>query len=118
MIEIKNISKSFGSLLALDNVSATISEGHVFGLIGTNGAGKSTLLRTLCGILKTDQGEILIDGEPIFENLAAKNKIFYISDDQYFFPNGTPMDMVNYYRSFYPDFDVERFLNLLDVLVT
>ena len=116
MIEIKNISKSFGSLLALDNVSATISEGHVFGLIGTNGAGKSTLLRTLCGILKADQGEILIDGEPIFENLAAKNKIFYISDDQYFFPNGTPMDMVNYYRSFYPDFDVERFLNLLDVL--
>ena len=78
MIEIKNISKSFGTLLALDNVSATISEGHVFGLIGTNGAGKSTLLRTLCGILKADQGEILVDGESVFENLAAKNKIFYI----------------------------------------
>ena len=47
MIEIKNISKSFGSLQALDNVSATISEGHVFGLIGTNGAGKSTLINVL-----------------------------------------------------------------------
>ncbi len=116
MIEIKNISKRFDSLLALHNVTAAIAEGHVFGLIGTNGAGKSTLLRTLCGILKPDEGSILIDGEPVFENLAAKSKIFYISDDQYFFPNGTPMDMVHYYRSFYPDFDEERFLNLLDVL--
>lgn len=116
MIEIKNISKSFGKLLALDNVSATIAEGHVFGLIGTNGAGKSTLLRTLCGILKADEGTITIDGEPVYENLAAKSKIFYISDDQYFFPNGTPMDMVNYYRSFYPDFNIERFRNLLKVV--
>ena len=116
MIEIKNISKSFGSLLALDNVSATIAEGHVFGLIGTNGAGKSTLLRALCGILKTDTGEIIVDNEPVYENLEAKSKIFYISDDQYFFPNGTPMDMVNYYRAFYPAFDLERFHNLLQVL--
>ena len=116
MIEIKNISKSFGSLLALDNVSATIAEGHVFGLIGTNGAGKSTLLRALCGILKAHQGEILVDGQAVYENLEAKSKIFYISDDQYFFPNGTPMDMVNYYRSFYPAFDMERFNNLLQVL--
>ena len=116
MIEINNISKSFGNLLALDNVSATIAEGHVFGLIGTNGAGKSTLLRTLCGILKADEGTITIDGEPVYENLAAKSKIFYISDDQYFFPNGTPMDMVNYYASFYPEFNVERFRNLLKVV--
>lgn len=116
MIEIKNISKRFGDLLALDNVSATIAEGHVFGLIGTNGAGKSTLLRTLCGILKADEGEIIVDGEPVYENLAAKSNIFYISDDQYFFPNGTPMDMVHYYRAFYPAFDEQRFLNLLQVL--
>jgi len=116
MIEIHNISKRFDSLLALDNVSATIAEGHVFGLIGTNGAGKSTLLRTLCGILKPDEGQILIDGEPVYENTEAKSKIFYISDDQYFFPNGTSMDMVHYYRSFYSGFDIQRFYHLLDVL--
>ncbi len=116
MIEITNISKRFDSLLALDHVSAKIAQGHVFGLIGTNGAGKSTLLRTLCGILKPDEGQILIDGEPVYENLAAKSLIFYISDDQYFFPNGTPMDMVHYYRSFYPQFDEQRFFTLLGVL--
>lgn len=116
MIEIKNISKRFDSLLALDNVTAAIAEGHVFGLIGTNGAGKSTLLRTLCGILRPDEGTIIVDGEPVYENPEIKSKIFYISDDQYFFPNGTPMDMVSYYKSFYPAFDEKRFLNLLEVL--
>jgi len=116
MIDIRNISKRFDSLLALDHVSANIAEGHVFGLIGTNGAGKSTLLRTLCGILKPDEGEIIIDDEPVYENPNVKAKIFYISDDQYFFPNGTPMDMVHYYASFYPAFDADRFLHLLGVL--
>ena len=116
MIEIQNVSKKFDSLLALDNVSATITEGHVFGLIGTNGAGKSTLIRTICGVLKPDEGRVLIDGEDVYENPAAKAKIFYISDDQYFFPNGTPLDMVNYYRSFYPAFDEQRFYTLLNVL--
>ncbi len=117
MIEIKNISKQYDTLQALDNVSATISEGHVFGLIGTNGAGKSTLLRSICGIIKPDNGIILVDGEEVFENLNAKSKIFYISDDQYFFPNSTPTDMVNYYATFYPAFDKERFFKLLDVLM-
>lgn len=116
MIEIQNISKHFDSLLALDNVTATITEGHVFGLIGTNGAGKSTLLRSICGILRPDTGSILIDGEEVYENQNAKSKIFYISDDQYFFPNGTPMDMVGYYASLYPNFDLERFGKLLEVL--
>ncbi len=116
MIEIKKISKRFDNILALDQINATMSEGHVFGLIGTNGAGKSTLLRALCGVLKPDCGEILVDGEPVYENPAAKAKLFYISDDQYFFPNGTPMDMVRYYTSFYPNFDEERFEQLLEIL--
>lgn len=116
MIEIKNVSKHFDNILALDQINATMAEGHVFGLIGTNGAGKSTLLRALCGVLKPEQGEILVDGEPIYENPAAKSKLFYISDDQYFFPNGTPMDMVRYYTSFYPNFDEGRFEHLLEIL--
>ncbi len=116
MIEIKNISKRFDSLLALDNVTATIAEGHVFGLIGTNGAGKSTLLRSLCGIYRPDEGSVYVDGLEVYESLEAKSKLFYISDDQYFFPNSTPMDMVGYYKTLYPNFDEKRFLKLLHVL--
>ncbi len=113
MIEIQNITKKFESVTALDRVTARMEEGHVFGLIGTNGAGKSTLLRTVCGIYAPDEGQVTVDGLPVFENPGAKAKVFYISDDQYFFPGGTPMDMVRYYRTFYPAFDTERFDRLM-----
>jgi len=113
MIEIQGVSKSFDSIKAIDNISATIGEGHVFGLIGTNGAGKSTLMRLLCGVLKADEGSITVDGEPIYDNPAAKAKIFYLSDDQFFFRSGTPKDMMRFYRTFYPDFDTGKWMDLL-----
>lgn len=116
MIEICNITKKFDKITALDSVSAKMEEGHVFGLIGTNGAGKSTLLRTICGIYAPDQGQILIDGIPAYENPEAKSKVFLISDDQYFFPGGTPLDMVRHCRTFYPDFNTERFEKLMQAL--
>lgn len=116
MIEIQNITKKFENLTALSEVSATVEEGHVFGLIGTNGAGKSTLLRTVCGIYAPDEGQVLIDGLPVYENPEAKAKIFYISDDQYFFPNGTPLDMARFYQTVYPAFQAERFDHLMSAL--
>jgi len=114
VIEVKNISKSFEEVKAIDNISAHIEEGHVFGLIGTNGAGKSTFMRMLSGVLKSDGGEILIDGEPVYDNPSVKEKIFYISDDQYFFKSGTPKDMVKLYRTCYPGFQEERWSDLME----
>lgn len=113
MIEVKNLSKSFGTVKAIDEISAHIEEGHVFGLIGTNGAGKSTFMRMLTGVLKPDNGEILIDGESVYDNPGVKGKIFYISDDQYFFKSGTPRDMAKLYRTYYPDFQEEKWKDLL-----
>lgn len=114
MIEASGISKSFGSIKAVDNVSATILDGCVFGLIGTNGAGKSTFLRMVAGVLKPEEGSITVDGQPVFENTRIKESIFYISDEQYFFANATPIDMKRYYQSVYPSFDGFRFLELLE----
>ena len=113
MIEFKNISKSFGELKAVDNISATIEEGHVFGLIGTNGAGKSTLLRLLCGVLEADSGSVTVDGEAVYDNPAAKIKLFYISDEQYFYKNGTPRDMLRLYQAYYPEFDGKKWESLM-----
>ena len=113
MIEVKNLSKSFGTVKAIDEISAHIEEGHVFGLIGTNGAGKSTFMRMLTGVLKPDNGEILIDGGSVYDNPGVKGKIFYISDDQYFFKSGTPRDMVKLYRTYYPDFQEEKWKDLM-----
>ena len=116
MIEAKSLSKSFENIRALDNINASIRDGDVFGLIGTNGAGKSTFLKTLAGILKPDSGEILIDGEKVFENINAKEKFFYISDDQYFFANTTGREMIKFYSAGYKNFDVKKCEELLKAL--
>jgi len=113
MIEAVNLTKRFDDILAVDHINAAIREGSVFGLIGTNGAGKSTFLRMAAGVLKPDEGTITIDGMNVFENEEAKRKFFYISDDQYFFSNSTPRDMMVYYRMVYPNFDEERFHGLM-----
>lgn len=113
MIEAKNISKSFSDILAVDNVSVSIREGSVFGMIGTNGAGKSTFLRMMAGVLRPDSGSITIDDMPVYENPAAKQEFFYISDDQYFFSNTTPKELMRYYSVVYPKFDKERMSKML-----
>ncbi len=114
MIEAKNVSKAFGGIQAVDNVSVTIKEGSVFGMIGTNGAGKSTFLRMAAGVLKPDEGSITLDDMPVYENPAAKQEFFYISDDQYFFANTTPKELMRYYSVVYPKFDMVRAKKLLD----
>ena len=114
MIEAIKLGKSFDGIKAVDGISLNISERSVFGLIGTNGAGKSTFLRMVAGILKPDEGEIYIDGQDVFENIFAKKKFFYISDEQYFLSSATPKDMMNFYSDIYVDFDKERFVSLMD----
>ena len=114
MIEIRDVSKSFETVTALRSVNLELKDGEVFGLIGTNGAGKSTLLRILAGILRPDAGQVFADGTPIYEMPETKKEIFYVSDDQYFFPNATPAEMIRYYRTFYPAFDTEKMTETLE----
>ena len=113
MIEIRNISKSFEDSKAVDNVSVCIKENTVFGLIGTNGAGKSTVLRMVAGILEPDEGEIAIDGLPVFDNPEAKKNMFFIADEPYFFANANATDMQKYLTTVYPEFAVEDFYHYL-----
>ncbi len=113
MIKTTDLTKRFEGITAVDHITAEIRDAQVFGLIGTNGAGKSTFLRLLTGILKPDEGQILIDGEEIYENHTRKADFFYISDDQHYFSNATPADMESFYRILYPLFDADRFRKLL-----
>ena len=113
MIEIKNISKSFDGFAAVTDLSLNIKEGQVFGMIGTNGAGKSTVLRMMSGVLKQDAGEILVDGEAVFEHPAVKQSFYFIADEPYFFSTGNPEDMADYAAHIYPEFDREGFNSLL-----
>jgi len=114
MIEIINLSKNYNSFQAVKNISANIEDGHVFGLVGTNGAGKSTLLRMIAGVLKPLSGRILVDGEEVFDNPRVKENIFYISDEQYYFPGATADDMRKFYRGMYSKFDDQLFDELIN----
>lgn len=113
MIVTQNVSKRFNDVLALNEVTLNINKGAIFGLVGTNGAGKSTLLRLLSGIYKPDGGELSIDGETVWENVGVKQRLYYISDEQYFFANATPMEVAHYYLNIYPNFSIQRFTELM-----
>ncbi len=112
MIEIKEVTKRFDGFKALDNCTMTVPEGSVYGLVGPNGAGKSTILRHVMGVYRQDAGQVLLDGQPIYENTAAKARIAAIPDDFYYFTSASCRDMMKFYRGFYPNFDMERYEKL------
>ena len=114
MIEINHVTKAFDDVTAVDDLSITIRDKSVFGLIGTNGAGKSTLIRMISGIYKCDFGNIQIENEDVFENEAVKQNIFLIPEEQYFMSNYTPLLLGKYYATQYPNFAMDRYLKLLD----
>ena len=115
MIELRNVTKTFGSFKALDDLSMTIPKGAVYGLVGPNGAGKSTAIRHILGVYRPDSGTITMEGAPIFENPAAKARIGSIPDEVFYFPSATLEDMHKYYRGIYPHFNEELFTKLYEV---
>ncbi len=114
MIEIRDVSKSFEDIQAVDHVNINIKEDSVFGLIGTNGAGKSTVLRMMSGVIRPDEGEVVVDGMPVFDHVEAKERIFFIADEPYFFANATPEDMGRYYAGVYLNFDMLHYYQYLE----
>lgn len=115
MIEAKNVTMCFEGFTALDNLSCQIPSGCIYGLVGSNGAGKSTFLRLISGIYRPKDGEILIDGLPVYDNPEAKSKLFFIPDELYFLPQSTMNKMAAFYRNLYPSFSMERFHTLTQI---
>ena len=115
MIETRNLVKTFEGFTALDGASIVVPDGGVYGLVGPNGAGKSTIIRHITGIYRGDSGEVLVDGEPIYENPEKKALVAAIPDDWYYFPSATVRDMMQFYRGFYPNFDMDRYEKLKSV---
>jgi len=113
-IEINGVSKRFRETTALERVSTTLEDGHIYGLLGRNGAGKSTLLNLIAGRLFPTEGEILIDEEPVWENDRALGKIYCMSEANYF-PEGLRVkDIFRDTADFYPGFDMPFALDLSD----
>lgn len=112
MIELKGVTKNFDNFKVLENIDLTIPKGSAFGLLGSNGAGKSTILRLLSGIYKAEDGNVLIDGEEVYDNIPIKQKVFFINDETIQFSNFTLNELKNFYKGFYPNFSQELFEKL------
>ena len=114
MLELKHVTKTFGSFKALDHLTMTVPQGAVYGLVGPNGAGKSTAIRHIAGIYRPDSGTVTLEGLPIYENPKVKSIMGYIPDDVFYFPAATMEEMRRYYRGMYPKFDDALFDRLYD----
>ncbi|MDE7397977.1 MAG: ABC transporter ATP-binding protein [Oscillospiraceae bacterium] len=127
MIEINNASMVFAKrgigksapgegFKALDNISLSIPDGCIYGFLGSNGAGKSTLLRMMCGVYRTEQGSVKIDGEDVFDNPNAKAKIFFVNDETVQYAKFTLDGLAKYFASYYDSFSYEIYNRLVTQL--
>ncbi len=109
MLEIKNICKSYNKHQVLRDVSLTVVPGEIHGLIGENSAGKTTFIKCVTGIYKPDEGEVLYDDKPVYDNPEVKERIGYVADYNEYIKYYTVSQMVYMYEKFYPKFNKEKF---------
>ncbi len=118
MIQVQNLTKRFDRFTALNKAGMNVERGSIYGLVGPNGAGKSTILRHITGIYRPDEGAVLVDGQPVYENEAVKARMISIPDSLFFFTNDNMKDMKAFYRQIYPRFSLQRYERLREAFPT
>lgn len=115
MIEICGLTKRFGKVNAVDNMTVNIPNGAVVGLVGSNGSGKSTLLRMLAGVYAPDGGTVKVDGIQHFDNPVTKGECFFIPDFPYFYNTSTVESTAFLYRRLYPNWSEQEYNRLCSI---
>ena len=113
MIKVSGVTKSFDSFRALDDLNLHVGRGSIYGLVGTNGSGKTTIIKHITGVLRQDDGEITVDGQPVYDNEGLKARMGYIPDDLYFFASYNLKEMGKFYSKLYPNWNEERFQEMV-----
>lgn len=112
LIKISNLTKEYGKNRVLDNVSLTIEENKIYGLLGRNGAGKTTLLNLITNRIFPSGGSVTIDNEDVIENSKALGKAYFMTE-QDLYPEGMKIkDIFKWSKEFYKNFDMDYALNL------
>ena len=113
MINLMNINKHFDDKQVLEHINWDVPKASIYGLVGPNGAGKSTLLRIISGVLKADEGTVLVNGVDVYDNPSIKKHILFVSDDPFFLPQSSIKEMRQFYELFYPSFNDSMYYSLL-----
>ncbi|MEO3782600.1 ABC transporter ATP-binding protein [Actinocorallia sp. B10E7] len=102
VLRCEGLSKKFGDLVAVDDLSFHIGEGETYGLLGPNGAGKTTAISMIAGILSRDAGEVFVDGEPLTAgNVGLKSKIGYVPQELAVYPDLTGRENLRFFARLY-----------------
>ncbi len=109
MIEALNVVKYFDNFKVLDRLNLHVKKGSIYGLVGPNGAGKTTIINHITGAYRQNSGSIRIDGKPVYENEALKQRVLSIADDWFYFGTATVKEMARFYRNIYKNFNEERY---------
>jgi len=111
MLESKEVTKAFGSKIAVDHVNLTLEKGHVYAMLGPNGSGKTTWMKLAAGLLKPSYGMVCFNGEPV--SIESRKYVAYMSTEPYFYTWMTVKDVGKYYQDFFEDFSYDQYLKLL-----
>ena len=114
LLEIENLSKRYGKLVALDRLNIKIGGGKIVGLLGPNGSGKTTLLKCIAGLLTAEEGKILVDGKPV--GVETKKIVSFLPERACLDPSMTVKEYLNFFGTFFADFDRSKAENMLSSL--
>ena len=112
MVQCKNLTKKYGSKIALREATLHIYPGHIYALLGPNGSGKTTFMKILGDLTKESSGEVLFEGKPL--SIQSRKDIAYLPTESQAYPFMTVEDYGKYHKSFFPDFQEEEFKAMLE----
>lgn len=111
LLEINNLSKNFGQINALNNVSLNINSGEIVGLLGPNGSGKTTLIKIITGLINNYKGNVIILGNKV--GIESKSKVAYLPDVNFISPSWSANKAIEYFADFFNDFDKDKANSIL-----
>lgn len=112
LVKIDGLSKKYGKKIVLKDISLSLTQGKIIGLLGPNGSGKTTLIKILNGLLKDYQGSVFVDNEPL--GIHSRQMISYLPDEPYFENWQTTQDALSLFHDMYEDFDLDKALSLME----
>lgn len=114
LLSVSGLTKRYGDMTALNNLSFELQKGRIIGLLGPNGSGKTTLIKIICGLLQPTAGTITVEGNPI--GVESKKVISYLPDATYLGKSMKVSEIIDYFKDFYADFDEARAYDMLGKL--
>ncbi|MBO4374765.1 MAG: ABC transporter ATP-binding protein [Lachnospiraceae bacterium] len=114
LLNVSNLTKRYGTTVALNDLSLELESGHIIGLLGPNGSGKTTLIKIICGLLQPNTGKVTVKGHPV--GVESKKVISYLPDTTYLDMSQKVEDIIRYFSDFYEDFDTGRAYDMLSKL--